>query len=225
MPGVDTPENNAAASFRIILQQGLRLTVFVGLPASVGLMLVGLPLTRVIFERREFTTEDAIVVGTILAGYASAVWAYSMTHVLTRAFYALKNPRTPLAITTAMVGVNLVLNLTLVWYLGVMALALSTALCAMIQVLLLLRSIRRYVDAPVDDAVWRGWAKSVLLTVIMAAVLWSLTGFDEYTGLSGSGAAGIQLLVMVTAGIAIIFGGAKLFKADELSWLLKRRIL
>ena len=153
-----------------------------------------------------------------------AVWAYSMTHVLTRAFYALKNPRTPLRVSTAMVGVNLVLNLTLVWSLGVVALALSTALCAMIQAVLLLRAIRRYVDTPVDHAVWSGWAKSVLLTVIMAAVLLPLTGFDEYAGLSRS-VAGVQLFMMVVVGIAIIFGGAKLLKADELSWLVKRRTL
>lgn len=220
----DLSESNSKSSFRTILQHGLRLTVFVGLPASVGLILVGLPLARVIFERHQFTIEDAVRVGTILACYASAVWAYSMTHVLTRAFYALKDPRTPLKVTTAMVGVNLVLNLILVWHLGAAALALSTALCAMIQAVLLLRAIRRYVDAPVDSAVWRGWAKSVLLTVIMAAVLVPMTRFDDYSELSLRGSA-IQLFVMVTIGIAIIFGGAKLLKADELGWLVKRRTI
>ena len=35
---------------RKILQRGLRLAVFIGLPASVGMILVRAPLTRIIFE-------------------------------------------------------------------------------------------------------------------------------------------------------------------------------
>ena len=64
-------------------------------------MLVRVPLARVIYEHNKFTTADALRVATILIGYASAVWAYSMTHVITRAYYAVKDSKTPLKISLA----------------------------------------------------------------------------------------------------------------------------
>jgi len=206
--------------FRKIIQQGLRLTVFIGLPASIGLILVRVPLVRVIFERRQFALEDSLRVATILTGYASAVWAYSMAHVLTRAFYALKDARTPLRISLIMVAVNLMLNLVLVWWLGAAALAWSTALSGVGQVVLLLLAIRRHVDQPVDRSVWSAWAMSMLLTAFMAAVLITIVVLYNPVGRFG---LAVQLLILVAVGIAVVLGGAKLIAAQELQWLLKRR--
>ena len=56
------------APFRSILQRGLRLTVFIAVPASVGLMIVGLPLARFIFEYQKIDPKDAQRIATILIG-------------------------------------------------------------------------------------------------------------------------------------------------------------
>ena len=220
----DGPGDGPTNDFRGILQHGLRLTVFIGLPASAGLILIRLPLTRVIFEHHQFELADSIRVTTILTGYAAAVWAYSMVHVLTRAFYALKNARTPLMISIAMVALNVVLNLTLVWQLGVAALAWSTAICAITQAVLLIIAISHRIENPIDATVWVSWFKSVVLTGIMAGVILPVTMFYNPAELSPLG-AGTQLVAMVATGIAIVFIGAKLIKAPELDWLLRRRIL
>ena len=104
--------------FQTTFHHGLRLTIFLGLPAGVGLILVREPLIRLLFERGVFTSEDTIRVAHILIGYAISVWAYSLIHVLTRAYYAHKDSLTPLKISVSMVALNLVLNLTLIWPLG-----------------------------------------------------------------------------------------------------------
>jgi len=214
--------NHPPAQFRTILQQGLRLAVFIGLPASVGLIIVRVPLTRLIFQRGQFTTHDSLRVAWILMGYASAVWAYTMTHVLTRAFYALKDARTPLRISLAMVALNLVLNLTLIWPLGAAALAWSTAIAAACQTLLLLKKITRHLQSPVDKAVWSSWSKSLLLTTVMAAALAPLTYLYDPLELTHTHLA-IFLAVLVALGSAIILTGAKLIRAEELTWLINRR--
>ncbi|MEE9211161.1 MAG: murein biosynthesis integral membrane protein MurJ [Phycisphaeraceae bacterium] len=209
--------------FRTILQHGLRLTMFIGLPSSVGLMIVRLPLTRLIFEYGAFDSAASHRVADILACYASAVWAYSMTHVMTRAFYAVKDATTPLKISVAMVAFNLALNLALIWPLGAKGLALSTAISAALQVVLLLRAGRRYVERPVDAGVWRGWARSALLVAVMAAVLVPvLIVFDPST-LSRGGLA-LLLATMVGFGAAIYLGGAVVLRCPELTWLRQRRV-
>ncbi len=213
---------SGGGAFSEILRHGLRLTVFVGLPASVGLILVRVPLARVMFERRAFEAQDAIRVATILAGYASGVWAYSMIHVLTRAFYALKNTRTPLSVSMAMLTVNVVLNVALVWRLGAAALAWSTALCAAGQAAWLLVALRGHVDRPVDRDVWSSWAKSATLTALMAAGLWLIMRVLDSPDLSSRDMA-VMLGVLVVVGVAIVFGGARLLGMEELGWLLRRR--
>jgi putative peptidoglycan lipid II flippase len=208
--------------FVATLRQGLRLTVFIGLPASVGLLMVRLPLTRVLYERGRFDLEDSLRVAAIVAGFAPAIWAYSMTHVITRAFYALKDSRTPLRVSVAMVVLNLTLNLILVWPLGAAGLAWSTCVCAMLQNVVLLIMLRRYVGHSVDGTVLKGWARTLALSLLVALVLWPITHFYPPQGLSRFAVA-VQLTCMVILGATVFLAGAWLTGAQELSWLKRRR--
>lgn len=216
-----TRGEDGGSHFRDILRNGLRLTVFIGLPASVGLILVRVPLARMIFQYGKFSVEDAGRVAFILAGYATAIWAYSMTHVLTRAFYAVQDARTPLRISMVNVALNVVLNLLLIWYLGAAGLAWSTAICAAWQCVLLVRAIRRYVDAPIGADVCWSWARTTLLSAVMAAALLVVLGYVDPATLSRKGSA-LLLAGMVGGGAVIYVIGAIALKAEELRWLLRR---
>lgn len=207
--------------FRTILQHGLRLTMFIGLPATVGLILLREPLVRLIFERKQFTAEDTTRVATILAAYATAVWAYSMSHVLQRAFYALKDAKTPLRISLYMVAMNVCLNLTLVWWLGATALALSTALCAMVQVACMLVAIRKRVPNPVDAGVLSGWGQTAVLTAVMAGIIWPTLLAVDHPGLGWVPTAGLVGGLLLVS-FVVVFGGAKLWRLDEMGWMLSR---
>lgn len=208
--------------FRTILHHGLRMTVFIGLPASVGLLLVRVPLVRLAYERGQFNTSDSLHVAAILVGYAPAIWAYSMNHVITRGFYAFKDSRTPLRISLLMVALNLIGNLTLVWPLGAAGLAWSTAGCAMLQNVLLLRAMKRFVDRPVDRSVWSAWGRVMVLTLIMAAPLAAMTWYFDPATLSRTHSA-MLLAGMLAVGGGVILGGGWLMKLEELKWLLGRR--
>ena len=209
--------------FSQILRQGLRLTVFIGLPASAGLVLVRVPLVRLIYERGHFSSEQTLRVAAILAGYGSAVWAYSMTHVLTRAFYAARDARTPMRISLLMVCLNLLLNLILIWHLKAAGLAWSTAICAAIQVVLLLIAIRRHAPAPVDAAVWSGWRRSIVLTASMSVVV-GLIAWIVKPAEQGPVVSGLVLAAMVLAGVGVYLVGAWWMGVEELRWLLRREV-
>ncbi len=208
-------------AFGDIVRRGLRLTVFIALPASVGLILVRVPLTRVFFEHGSFSEADALRTATLVGIYSAAVWAYSMTHVLTRAFYAADDASTPLRVSGAMVALNLTLNLTLIWPLGVAGLAWSTAVSAAVQTALLLILVRRHVDRPVDADVLGGWSRVTLLSAVMGVVLFIIaTQLDLMT--PHRAAAWGQLALLVAAGAAVYFGGAVLLRMPEMRWLRRR---
>lgn len=204
-----------------LLRQGLRLTLFIALPASAGLLLVRTPLVRVIYERGAFTLEDSQRVAMILAGYAGAVWAYSLSHVVTRCFYAVGDETAPVRVGASMVAVNLALNLGLIWPLGVAGLAWSTAICAAIQSVWLLRTVKRHVTMPIDASVRRGWGRTIALTVAMTLVVGAVGWWLDASALGWWGALG-WLALLVGLGALIVLGGAWLMRAAELRWLIKR---
>jgi putative peptidoglycan lipid II flippase len=209
-------------SFRKVLRQGLRLTVFIGLPASAGLVLVREPVCRAMFEWGQMTPTDSLRIAGVLAGFATAIWAYSMTHVITRAFYAAGDTRTPVRVSVGMVALNITLNLVLVWPLGVAGLAWATAICAILQNFLLLFYMRRFFDHIVGYEVIKGWVTTGACTAIMSAVIWPVTWLYKPMGLSKP-AVFIQLAAMLAIAAVVFFVSARLLKCEELGWLLNRK--
>lgn len=209
------------ASFTDILRRGLRLVVYIGLPASVGLMLVREPLTAVVFQGGDFSSEETRRVAFILMGYAPAIWAYSMTHVLTRAFYAQGDSRTPVKVALGVVGLNLALNIILICTpLKVAGLAWSTAICAMLQVTILLRLVARHAPRPVERVVMKSWFMSAAMTTAMAfsvlTVKWLLPETSTWSGQA------IRLSALVFCGGATYALASLLLGRPELHWAIGR---
>lgn len=216
----DGPDDGDA--FATVLARGVRLALFVGLPASVGLAIVRLPAIRVIFERGQFAVSDAVLVSEVLLGYASAVWAYMTIHVLTRGFYALDDVRTPLRVSLVMVVINLAVNLVLVWPMGAAGLAWSTAGCATIQCLWLMRIMHRRTDGCFKHTTRSAIAMSLVMTFVMAAVL--IAGLWWYDPTQGSvGVALAVVCVAVGVGVACCLVVARMLGMAELIWLIRRR--
>jgi len=213
------------SAFSELIRQGLRLTIFIGLPASVALLLVREPLSRAIFYQfGNIDPGDAGRIAWVLLGYAPAIWAYSMNHILVRAFYAQHDARTPMRVSAGMVVLNLGLNLVLIWPLGAAGLAWSTAISAVLQTAVLLVLVRRHVDRPIDGDVRGGWAKSAMATAGMAAVVGPLVAF----GLPWAEARGWPAIVGLLAACVVLgtaaYGlAARLFRMHELDWLLSRK--
>jgi putative peptidoglycan lipid II flippase len=205
--------------FADALRRGLRLVVFIGLPASVGLILVREPLTAVILQGGDFTIEDTRRVGFVLLGYAPAVWAYSMMHVLTRAFYARGDSKAPVKIALSVVGLNLILNCTLIWTpLREAGLAWSTAICSFVQVALLLRAgpMAGALFGPGGAAVLKSWLKTIVATAIMTAAVLMLpaTVHEQWSRTLAT------LIVLVGVGGGAIAVSAVVLRMPELRWAL-----
>ncbi len=205
--------------FTDALRRGLRLVVFIGLPASAGLMIVREPLVAVILQGGDFTAEDTQRVAFVLLGYAPAVWAYSMIHVITRAFYAKGNSLTPMKVGVSVVALNLALNLTLIWFLREAGLAWSTSICAFVQVIALMILLRGDV---MNANVVMSWFKTIALAAVMVVALLLLRPImaeDEPTWMQSL----MELFALVASGLAVVFLGSKLLHMDELRWALGAR--
>jgi putative peptidoglycan lipid II flippase len=132
------------AGLRRDVALGVRLVLAIGIPASVGLFWVAGPLTTLIFERGQFTSEDSFETARIIQAYGLGVWAFCGLIVVQRALYALEERWIPTRIGIASVVANLVLNMILIWPLGGIGLAISTSLIGSIQFLLTLLAIEAF---------------------------------------------------------------------------------
>ncbi len=119
------------------LTLGLRVTLFLAIPASVGLILLGQPLTVLLFRHGEFTATDALRTAEMVIAYGSGVWAYCALPILARGFYAYGDRHTPWRLGGYIVLLNFVLDLVLIWRFAEVGLALASALVAGLLMILL----------------------------------------------------------------------------------------
>jgi len=127
-------DTNFAAS----VGTALRTTLFLAIPASIGLAVISGPVISLIYERQEFTRASAIITGDVLFHYAFGVAAVCALQVITRAFHSVRDTRTPVLVTAATVVLNLALNLLLVGSMRESGLALATSITAVVNVVVLL---------------------------------------------------------------------------------------
>ncbi len=211
--------------FLATLRRGLRLSVFIGLPASIGLVLVREDITAVLYGygRSGFSPASLERSALALAGFAPGVWAYSLNHVLTRAFYAQGDTRTPMRIAIVMVGVNFLLNLGLIWPLGEAGLAAATSLSAMLQCVVLMAAVRRTpaVNQPVlDRDLLRSFGRVFLAGLLMGAAVYAVQRVWPFPASWGGRFA--SLVVSAMLGVAAFAGIARILRLKELGWLLRR---
>jgi putative peptidoglycan lipid II flippase len=124
-------------SFAQALREGAKFSLFILLPATAGLFALAQPIIQLLFEHGSFTREDTIVTTYALINYLPGLMGYGLAYLLTRAFYALQDTRTPLVVGAITVELNVILDYTLVGPLGVGGLALATSLAGIANALML----------------------------------------------------------------------------------------
>jgi putative peptidoglycan lipid II flippase len=120
-------------ALRGTVRQGLVLTAVFSIPAAAALAAFGVPIIGLVYEHGHFQRSDTVAAAEALAGYALGLAGYAAIKVVTPAFYALNDARTPMRVALVSIGVNFGLNWLFVHELGLahLGLALSTSLVAL----------------------------------------------------------------------------------------------
>ncbi|HEX7446042.1 MAG TPA: oligosaccharide flippase family protein, partial [Pirellulales bacterium] len=202
------------------LTLGLRLVLFLGVPAGAGLVLLSDPLARLLFEHGEFTAADATRVARMIACYGVGVWAFCASPVLVRGYYALGEQRLPLRAGAIAMLTNVALNLLLVWPMAEAGLALATSLAAMLQMVLL----TSWFSGQFGALGWRELGRTAVVTLAATACLliagYAALWFMSYQ-MAMSGRFARVIAPLVSGSVAFLTAGW-LFDAAELKFLTGR---
>ena len=87
------------------------MVLFLTVPSTVGLALLGVPIIRLIYEHGRFSPHATLETARALSGYAIGLVAYAAIKVVAPAFYALGRTRVPLIASVSAVAANLIWNI------------------------------------------------------------------------------------------------------------------
>jgi len=169
---------SAHREMRHILSDSLRLILFLGLPATVLLIMLAEPYITILFERGLFDAEATTLVAAALRFYAIGLIALTAIEVIARAFYALSDTLTPVLTGGAQILAMWALSLwfrdavfpTLGW-LPLGGLALGFSLSNLLEVGLLLWLIRGKLNGLNGRSLLSGLARMGVASLAMAAAV------------------------------------------------------
>lgn len=220
----DSALDTDRSQFRSALRKGIDVTMWEGLPASIGLMIVALPAVQVIFERGQFTHHDSLLVARSLRFYAIAIWAFSLNQILSRAFYALHDTKTPLVLSILTLAINLLVELPLLWVknLAESGMAAGTAVSFIIQVLLMLYILRRKIGGLGLEGLGIYIVKISSATALMALACFAITKAPFFPQYYDRSTALVRLSILIATGSVTYIAACALLGVGDLRKLLRK---
>jgi putative peptidoglycan lipid II flippase len=213
-------------SLKDSLQFGLRLLLFITIPATGGLIICATPIFSLLFMGGEFDYAKAGLCGAALVQYSLGLSCVAMVRVLAPAFYAMKDTRTPVITAFASFIVNLAFSLVLMRYMLHAGLALASSISALCNMLFLMYLLRRRIGRlggkRIVSAALKGVAASIPACLVALFLLrgadWSLTGSKVLKSavLGGS----VTVAVLIYACLSLLL---KSEEALDLKSLIRRR--
>lgn len=156
---------------RRTMASSLRLILYLTIPASIGLIVLRYPIIQLLFQRGEFDPLSTEWTAYALQFYAAALFAHSATEIVTRAFYALQDTRTPVVVAVVAMLINLALALVLVRFLSHGGLALAASISATFEAVALLYLARRRLGGLGEQRLLVSVAKTSMAAILMGAVV------------------------------------------------------
>lgn len=216
--------------FRDTLSSSMNLVFLMTLPSACGLIVLGEPIIRLIYVRGAFRESDVPMTALALAGYSIGLTGYAAIKVLSPAFYALDDAKTPMIIAVASIGVNALASFLFRDWLahygvtpetpsgyGHVGVALATSTVALVNFFALALFMRRRIKRLNGREVL-----STFIRIAIASVVMSVICYFSYHLLLGRLGIGSIVVKLIEAFVPITLGGvtflliAKLLGVKEL---------
>jgi putative peptidoglycan lipid II flippase len=204
---------------RSSLASSLRGILFMAIPASVGLILLRVPLVSFLFERGKFDEHDVQLTAWALLWYAAGIVGHSVMEILTRAFYAQHDTKTPVIIGTIAMGLNIVFSIafanvftSLGWF-PHGGLALANSLATALEAAALFLVMRKRLNGIEGGHILRGAIPSAVAALVMGLCIYGWLYFGS------AFSAWILTLASVVIGGGVYVAALFVFRVPELTYI------
>jgi putative peptidoglycan lipid II flippase len=204
------------AGIRATISSGLRMMLMLNVPATVGLIVLASPIIRLLFERGQFTAADTAATAAALTFYAPGLLGYSAVKIAVPTFYALRDSRTPVAVSFMTVACAIVLNIVFVRAIGYRGLALGTALAGLLNAILLLALLGRRLGGLDGQRIFGAFIRIGLASAVMGVAVFRADYWLQ-VWLPGP-ALGLQIVRVfgaIAGGVVVLALAARLLRIRE----------
>ncbi|MDR3306725.1 MAG: murein biosynthesis integral membrane protein MurJ [Endomicrobium sp.] len=195
------------------LNYSVRFTNFALLPAAAGLMTIGLPIIKMLFERGRFAYAASIMTDNALFYYSLGLPAYATAKIFANAFYSFQDTKTPVKTAIWAMVLHVVLCIVLMHPMGVGGLALATALSSYFNFILLALYLRKRIGRLGLRLIIFSSCKSLIASIIAAIVAWNACKVSDNLFISVPTAIVLSLLAFVASAYILKSEELKTFKS------------
>jgi putative peptidoglycan lipid II flippase len=191
----------------------LRLSCYVAIPASVGLIALQAPITRLLFQRGQFGPAETAATAWALGWYAVGLTGFSATRIAAQAFYAIGDPRTPVRVALAAVAINVVVAVGLMPLMAHGGLALASSVAGYVNLALLLWAFRRRVGPLGGREVATSLARTA--GAALALALWCALAVWAWPASPTAAMDAAWLTAAIGGGCVVFWAASALARSEE----------
>jgi putative peptidoglycan lipid II flippase len=209
--------------FRRTLSNSLGTVFLLTIPSSVGLVVLGKSIIGAIYQGGRFQLYDTQQTAVALSYYAIGLMGYAALKVLSPAFYALNDARTPMLVSLGSILVNYAVASTMIRFagLGHAGLALSTSAVALFGFLVLFAILRQRIGGVYGRDLVTQIGKVSLASAIMGAVIFATSrGMAIWLGVSQM-ARLADLSVSIPVGLAVYYGACRALGLSDIDGVIR----
>jgi len=190
------------------LADSLRGVLLLSIPAMLGMILLRKELVIFVYQRGEFTDFSTQLVSWALLWYAVGLVGHSVVEIISRAFYAMHDTKTPVFVGIGAMSLNVIFSLifsALFSRLGWMplgGLALANSLATGLEMVVLLVLMRRRLNGMQGRTILKACVQACVGTGVMWIALWGWlqisSGLPEWSvAIGGILVGGVVYVLMV----------------------------
>ena len=200
---------------------GMRLAMFVAIPCSVGLAVLGEPIVRALFERGQFDALASRETARSLLWQGGAIWTVAAVRQLVPVYYALGDTRTPVIVSAIDLSAFIVLALLLRGPMGQAGISAAVAGSSAVQMLLLFALLRSRIGGLEGGEILSSAARTTLASGLAVVSAYSVA---RLCGIRSHVIPGVAALATFGAIFAVVAWAARSPELEEITSGLRRRL-
>ena len=208
------------SDYKKALVKSINIIMLIMVPAAVAIAVLRVPLITVIFKRGAFSNEAAKLTSNALLFYCPAMIAYGIRDILNKAFYSIKDTKTPMINSFVGIMINIIINVVIIKYMKVSGLTLATTISAIITTMLMAWDLNKKLNGIELRKMWGSFLKISLSSVIMGVVIFIINKISILKIGSEMKSSLISILASFIIGVGIYSFFLYIFRVEEYTYML-----
>jgi putative peptidoglycan lipid II flippase len=195
------------------LNYSIKFAVFILFPAASGLMIIGLPIVKLLFEHGKFNSFGSLMTYNALFYYSLGLPAYAAAKIFANAFYSFRDIKTPVKMAIGAMILHIILCILLMRPMGVGGLALATAASSYFNLFLLATYLKKRIGRLGLKKILFSSSKSLFASVITGIAAWNACKISENLFIS--------VFISIISGLVAFAAVSYILKSEELNLLIQ----